>query len=398
MAKRIVWTGIILLLLLIGTNTYALSLNETALKILKDGPGWESQEKSLESVFHNLNVTTNLPDPEVGGEYLIAPVSEDNRWAAELTWGLEWPGVYNARIQEAKKKFSSAERAVYAERVEKLAGIKDLLLDYILCKQKLKLLEELNQNNDSIYRLSEQAARGGEMTVLDLNKVRLEYANIRVTKAALLDEEAGIEGELSQIYGKDCTPLLEDMDMEFPEIVIPSEEVITSIGAGAPGVQLANAEVEAARQMQKVAKMESLPSLSVGYKHAYEEGTHFNGALIGISLPFLSSKGKKKAAKAEIIEAEFKAEVAQLEVETDASQAFRKLVLINRQIAEIEPILKNSDHNTLLLKAYSGGVITLLDYLSERNYFTTAEMEMVALRHAAAKTQARLQKYLEAGF
>lgn len=369
-------------------------MNETALNILVESPYFKAGSYTLESVYRNLITESNLPDPEIGGEYLVAPVKEDNRWAAELSWGLEWPGVYKARSLEAKNKMSLAQRSLYVDRLEKLAEIKDLLLDYILCEQKLQLLEHLNQNNDSICRLSEQAAKGGELTVLDLNKVRLEYANIRVAKANLLDEKASLIGDISHIYGKNCSGLLQELELKFPAIEIPSEDIIAMISKNAPSVKTAQAEVELARQSLTVTKMQSLPSLSVGYKHAYEEGTHFNGALLGISIPIFSSRGRQKAAKAEIMEAEFKAEMEKASIETEMGQALNRLTLIKQQVGEIEPILKNSDHNALLIKAYKGGVITLLDYLAERNYFTTAEIEMLTLRHAAAKIQARLQKHL----
>ena len=375
-------------------ESYSHTLNETALEILKAGPGFQSDIYSLESVFSNLKTTSNLPDPEIGGEYLVMPSDVDNRWTAELSWGLEWPGVYGARSKESKIKMSAAEKAIYYQRVEKLAEIKDLLLDYIQCRLKLGLLEELNRNNDTIYQLAEHAAKGGELTVLDLNKVKLEYANIRGAKAVLLDEEAEIIGGLSRIYGQDCSQLLQSMECVFPEILIPSEREIEIIKQSAPSVKTAMAEAEVVRQGRSVAKMEALPSLSVGYKHQYEDGMHFNGATFGISIPIFSSRGKQKAAKADIAEAEFKAESAAIEAETEALSTLRRLKLVTRQIEEISPIVEDVNYNKTLLKAYQGGVMTLLEYISDRNYFTNAAVELVSLRHTAAKAQARLQKYL----
>lgn len=375
-------------------ESYSHTLNETALEILKAGPGFQADIYSLESVFSNLKTTSNLPDPEIGGEYLVMPSDVDNRWTAELSWGLEWPGVYGARSKESKIKMSAAEKAVYYQRVEKLAEIKDLLLDYIQCRLKLGLLEELNRNNDTIYQLAEHAAKGGELTLLDLNKVKLEYANIRGAKAVLLDEEAEIIGGLSRIYGQDCSQLLQSMECVFPEILIPSEREIEIIKQSAPSVKTAMAEAEAVRQGRSVAKMEALPSLSVGYKHQYEDGMHFNGATFGISVPIFSSRGKQKAAKADIAEAEFKAESAAIEAETEALSTLRRLKLVTRQIEEISPIVEDVNYNKTLLKAYQGGVMTLLEYISDRNYFTNAAVELVSLRHTAAKAQARLQKYL----
>ena len=370
------------------------SLKNTAVSILLESPEFSSEKFSLEATAANLKTESNLPDPEIGGEYLVAPVGEDNRWAAELSWGVEWPGVYSARSKEADLKFQAAKENITAQRAERLALITDLLLDYVRCRQKLVLLEELSQNNDTIYHLAEQAAKGGELTILDLNKVKLEYANIRVAKASLLDEEAEVVARISQIYGKDPSPLLWKMECVFPEISLPTPEEIAAIKDSAPAVKAAQMEAEAVRKRQNVSKMEALPSLSVGYKHAFEEGTHFNGATLSLSIPVFSSRGKHKAVKAEILEAEAKADAISDETMSEALASYRRLQLITQQIAEIAPIVENSSYNSTLLKAYKGGVITLLEYIAERNFFTNAALELVGLRHNAAKTMAFLRRHL----
>ena len=372
----------------------AATLDETARWILIESPQYKSENYSLESTVNFLKTTSNLPDPELSGEYLVMPQDVDNRWTAQVEWSLEWPGVYGARGKEAKKKMSAAEKQILAQRAERLAEIKDLLLDYIRCRQKLLLLEELSQNNDSIYRLAEEASRGGEMTVLDLNKVKLEYANIRVAKATLLDEEAEVVGNLSQIYGKDCRNVLEQMDRKFPDLVLPTEEEISKIKEHAPGVLAAIEEAESAQMSEKVAKMEALPSISFGYKHQFEDGMHFNGAVLGVSIPIFSSRGKQKAAKADILRAEFDAAAYSAEIETEAMATLKRLRTIKQQIDEIAPIVEDADYNAALLKAYKGGVLTLIEYISDRNYFTNAAVELVSLRHNAAKALAFLQRYL----
>lgn len=371
----------------------ARSLDATAWKILTGSPEFKAQTYSLDAAAAELKTESNLPDPELGGEYLWMPEDVDNRWTIQLEWGLEWPGVYNARSKEAVSKLSSQKLQLTAQRAEKLAEIKDLLLDYIRSHKKLMLLEELSQNNDTIYRLADEAARGGEMTVLDLNKVKLEYANIRVARAALLDEQNEVVGNISQIYGADCKDLLNDLDPDFPPVRMPSPAEIAHIKENAPAVMAALSEAESAWAAKKVAKMEALPSVSLGYKHAFEDGMHFNGVIAGLSIPIFSSRGKQKAAKAAILEMETKAETTALEIENEASAALKRLQMILTQIDEIAPIIENADYNDTLLKAYKNGVITLIEYISDRNYFTSAAVELVSLRHNAAKTLAFLQRY-----
>ena len=372
----------------------AVSIEQTAIDILTKSLSYQADNYSLQSAISDFKTQSNLPDPEVAGEYLVMPEDVDNRWTVELTWGVEWPGVYGARNKESKSKISAAQLALRAQRIEQLAEIKDLLLDYIQCRLKLQLLEELSQNNDTIYQLAQKAEKGGELTLLDLNKVKLEYANIRVAKASVVDEENDIIINLSKIYGKDCREVVEAMDCKFPEIIIPSEEGIALIKENSPAVQSALAEAEIARAGKKVAKMEALPSLSLGYKHSFEDAMNFNGATASISLPIFSSRGKQKAAQAAIIDAEFRAETMVNEIETETSATYRRLKNMAMQIQEIAPIVENADYNATLLKAYQNGAMSLIDYISDRNYFTSAALELVALRLNAAKALVALQKYM----
>lgn len=371
----------------------AASLEETALRLLTESNEFKSRNFSLESAMASLATASNLPDPELSGEFLVAPQDVDNRWAAEVSWSVEWPGVYKARGKEAQLKLKAEEKALYLERNEKLVEIKDLLIDYVQCHQKLALLEELTQNNDTIYHLAHEAAKGGELTVLDLNKVKLEYANIRVAKASLIDEQNRIIADLSTIFGKDCTKILGNMACVFPEIVIPASEDLTLIVNQNPSVENALAKAEAAKQSKKVAKMEALPSLALGYKHAFEDGMHFNGVTWGISLPFFSSHKKQKAAEADIRATEYDVEMERELTESQISQTVERLRKVKYQIDEIAPIVENADYNAILLKAYKGGVMTLIEYITDRNYFTAAALELVTLRNNAAKIQNSLYKY-----
>ncbi len=138
--------------------------------------------------------------------------------------------------------------------------------------------------------------------------------------------------------------------------------------------------------------MESLPGISIGYQHAFEEGIHFNGASLGISIPLFSSRNKKKAAKAATVAATHKAEAAKIAASEKIKGGLKRLSLLKNRIDEIRPILEDSGNNLLLMKAYKGGVITLIDYLNERNYFKQAGLDLLTLRYEAASTLLDLQQ------
>lgn len=376
--------------LIISLLLSLVSFDQTAITILNGSPANLSDSLAFITYDEELKTIANLPDPQLGGEYLVAPEGETNRWATELSWELEWPGVYAQRKKEADLKVAAAREKLRADRIEKLSEIKSLLLDYIYYRQKINIIEDLKLNNDSILMFAQVAAKSGQITVLDLNKVKLENANIRVAISSAYDDLGEIILSLTEIYGSDCSQLLQSMELEFPPVNIPSDQQLSGISETNPTVMAAKKTAAAAVRSKRVALMEALPSLSVGYKHAYEDGIHFNGATLGISLPFFSSHNKQKATRAAIAEAEFNAAATSTAALTEATTLLKRLRLLQQQIEEVEPILQEIDHSRLLLKAYEQKLISMIDYLTERNYYTTASLELLSLRLDAAKLSTKL--------
>lgn len=380
--------------LVIFLSGSARSIDETAIAILRGGPAFISDSLSLRQEMAEIDISTNLPDPELSGEFLSAPWEESDRWGAVLSWGLEWPGVYNARKKQAASQKNSSVLAIDVERRNRLIEIKSLLLDYVLKRKKLALIEKLYAANDTIDSLAHKAAKAGEITLLDLNKIKLDNASLRGARATMADELAATVTSLSVIYGKDCRALIETMECEFPAIYIPDAEEAARMSESAPDALIAAAEASLAKTAEKVAKMETLPGITFGYKYAHEDAQNFNGAVLGLTLPLFSSRHKTAAAKAAGAAAEYKETAAKETAHAEITATIRKLTRMKEQIAEIGAIINSNDYNSLLLKAYENKVINLIDYLSERNYFTNATIEFLDLEHSAAVTSLDLQKYL----
>ena len=371
-----------------------LSFDETALKILKGSPLYVAEELGYEAATLSLKTETNLPDPQLEGEFLSTRADVTDRWSAQLSWDLDWPGIYNARKKNADALAKEASMALTTGRNERLGEIKKLLADYILQEKKLKLMNDLSRTNDSILLLSRSAAKDGEITLLDLNKIRLENASIHGMEATLADERFATISALSAYYGVDCEGLLQSMICDFPAPYIPTDTEIEEFALNSPDVAGADARLQAANAAAKVARMEMYPSLSVGYKYAYEDYMHFNGATLGISLPIFSSRNKKKAADALKSEADYNLHATKDATILRMRQLSERLKNMKGQTDEISAILNETDHSSLLLKAYKEGVITLVDYLTERNYFTNAELDYLNLRHSITLTAIELQNYI----
>lgn len=368
----------------------ATTLQETALTILKAGPDYKADSLGFETYKWAMMSESNLPDPSIAGEYLFAPVSEDNRWGAVISWEMDWPGLYSAKKKQSRLQLNSAEKSVWLSRIERLARIKGLLVDYIFQQKKISLIDKQLAGNDSVNTLADRMTAGGEITKLDLSKIKLENIVLLTSRMGVMDEMQMTLSELSSIYGRDCIPLLEKMDCEFP---IPADLDLTVIGPSSlmkAEIETADAKAKMAENERKVTSMGNYPSISFGYKHAYEEMTHFNGLTLGFSLPFFSNRHKGKETQIAAEEAAFEAERVRENAELETSLLARRIEILKIRMDEIETILRANDYPSLLLKSYEGGLITLTDYLTECNYFINAELELLSLRHSISSMLLKL--------
>lgn len=370
------------------------NIDEVAAEIIKSAPRLVSTDLSLKAGEAALSSSANLPDPELEGEYLAASAGETDRWGVGVSWGIDWPGVYAARSNEAAANARVARASEQVMRKETLVEVKRLLLDYILASRKIRLLKEISIANDSVAALAEKGFRGGEMTRLDLSKLRIEKLSINSSIVEAENERQAAVAALSAIYGKDCGGLISSLDLKFPNVQVPTREQLDLLSASNPRIAEAEVALEAAQLAGKTASREALPSLSIGYRHAFEDGVHFNGGSLGVSIPVFSSKGKKKAAKAAAVAAEYDLAVAKSDLSVAIDATLSRLVSLDAGVRALSKELEEADDSELLLKAYQGKVITLIELLNERNYFLDARLNHLELLSALSNACLDLEALL----
>lgn len=372
-------------------SSSAATMQWTALEILRKSPQIKQAAFLPQRLSAEADAAGNLPDPEIEGEILFGPSADNNRWGAGVSWSLDWPGVYALRRQEARSRATAAETAAYAAVADKIVEVETLLMDYILQQQQLALLQQIKTTNDSIARTAQNAGHNGELTRLDLNKINIENATLLSEISTLNDQRQQTITALNVFYGGDCSALLENMDCVFPEFDIPDESQLADAVNGSTYMKNVMAELQASNDALRLTGRERLPGLSIGYRHAYEDNTHFNGATIGLSIPVFSGRKKKAAAELALSEAEFNASATQTSLTTQAEGTIRRLKNLRQQIDALSPLVADSNNFDTLDKAYKNRVITLLEYLNERNYFIRAQQNLLDLRHAAAVTRISLE-------
>lgn len=337
----------------------------------------EQNAKDLET-----RTIANAPDPSIEGDYMWMPEGVDNRWNVAIGYEFEWPGVYKSRRELGKAMREAnavdADAGIYEKYVEILKEIGT----YLYAERRIEMMRHIQLATDSLHSASVRATKGGQMSRLDLSKITLEQGRVNTLIANLEAEKSGSEGNLKTLNGGyDCTALLNSIDRTWVMTPTHSLEEYLEEARTNPQLKKAISELEVADRNIGVAKAEGLPGISVGYHHDFEDAMHFNGATLGVSIPLFSNRGKVKAAQAAKAVAEYQVTVTTDKVESEITALYDEVQLIDQALKVPMEVFATTDYNTLLLKAYRGGELSLTDYLQERSWFSEAHLDLLELQY-----------------
>ncbi|MCM1490451.1 MAG: TolC family protein [Muribaculum sp.] len=369
-------------------SSYAITLHEAADAILgRNGDRLLTELYRQSKDAETLSIA-NAPDPEIDGDYMVAPAGVDNRWGLGVSYALEWPGAYGARrsMGEAMRNANAAEAeaAIRAKRSE----IINELENYLYAEMRLGVMKNVLATSDSIQAIAERSHRGGQISRLDLCKIAIERGRMESVISGIEAEKVSSEGRLAAMNGgQTCVSLLESIDKKWENVSLMPIEKYLSEALKNPYILKDMSEYHVADKNVSVAKAERLPGFTLGYAHEFEDGMHFNGASLGISIPLFASRHKVKAAEAARAAAEYKITADTDKLEAGIKSLYNEILALDKAMEAPAAVFNSTDYTDLLLKAYKGGELSLAVYLSELSWFYEAHLEYMELQYQrAAKT------------
>lgn len=360
----------------------AAGYEEAADSIVASNPEVRAAYATVYADGLTLDVSNNLPDPEIEGELLFPERGGEKRWSVGVSQGFEWPGVYTARRRANRAAGAAAEATAEVLRSSLRAEALSALADYRNARANLNILETIAHDNDSLLRLTGRLAATGNTGRLDLNKLRIERERIGARVADWSDRLLQARGALEAIAGRDISQVLARFESADIRLEAPAPlDVWIAAARGSAAARLAGKAEQAA----------GLPGFNIGYAHAFEEGNHFDGVSLGVSIPLFSGRGSKKRADAATAAARLDKEAVDDRLETEVRTAYESAAAAYRKIAPMREAVENSDNAALLKKALAGGQINLITYIQETNYFLEARAELLDLEYRYAKALATLR-------
>lgn len=334
----------------------------------------------------------NLADPEIEAEYLFGD-GADNKWNIGVGQSFDWPGVYAARRAAAAASTNAARNSVAAAYTEAQSAARLALIDYVNACRNIELLDRIDATMATIQDAVEQDA-GSEMTRLDINKIKVERGLLKVKISAWEKRKGEAVASLMTLSPEsDVEGMLREMPHNYPASrLLPVDSYLVAVDNDSR-IMAANDNADAATKEIDVASMERYPGFSLAYKHAFEEGHHFNGLGVGLSIPVFSSRHKVAAAKATAFEARCEAMTLRATIAAEINTLHARAARLHKSLDQLADIFETTNNIALLKRAHDGGEMSLLQFLTEANYFLESEMEYLDLSYQYNIAVASLARY-----
>lgn len=381
------------LLILSCTQSHAITVDAVLDSIASNNLELRAAKAKADSKIAEIKSTNNLGDTEVEFEYLKGDNIDGNKYGFSLSQGFEWFGMYGARSKANKSKAEAVKYEHLSQSLSVLLDAKQLCMKIINANRKIKAQTEVYNN---IKQLSDEYSKGfehGEISILDINKLKIELLNVKQTLDRSKAERKALIEELTAINGNKAIAGIESLEV-YPNQELSSIETYQEqVAALDPDCKANTAMLNSADKEVSMAKMGWLPKFSVGYKFANELGDRFNGVSVGMALPVFSNRNKVSVAKADKIAELYNQESSVTEKTAQIKADYSQAVYLKEQINSYSTVLSDSSNKEMLKKALNGGQITLLDYLLELRYFLEAQQTLLDLEYEYNSVLTSLNKY-----
>ncbi len=278
--------------------------------------------------------------------------------------------------------------------IDKKLEIKLLFIDIINARKNISLLKSRIGIMDELIDKYTHGQERGELTILDINKIKIERAKLNNSLSSIeSDYEMLCSTLVGENGGKECNSLIEQLN-EYPDdMILPVDNYEMMLTENNPMNNYSSLMSQSQAQMVQAEKLSRLPGFTLGYHHSWEDGDVFNGLVVGMTLPFFSTRHKVKAAKAMQQSLAYQEESVASQLHATMMGNRNKALSLHRQLDSYGKALGNDDNARLLKMALDGGQISILDYLGEMAYFLEARQDYLDLQYRYNQALAELNKY-----
>ncbi len=366
-------------------------IDNMAREIALRNPDLAAVKAGYEAQVSETRAANTLAGPEVDFDYKFNAAGGENRWGLSVGQAFDWPGLYRARGKAGAYRADAYRQLYRASLVEKALEAKQALLSLAVAEKQLAVLREADLAMARLSETYEFAFSQGEATVLETSKIKLERFAIanRVAEMEALAES--LRATLRALNGGEDIAAVPPLDSHVRLAPLATyremlEQNDPTVAANAALDLAAGADVSAARASR-------LPGFKLAYTHDYEDGTHFNGFSVGLSLPSWNFSAPVKAAEALAMAARLSAQDYALRLNAELVGDYTTASRLDARTDAARSTFEGDDYPRLLKKALDAGRINVLDYLREYSSYLDAKASFIDLEGQLVKVLARLDRF-----
>lgn len=368
------------------------AFDQTIDLIVTSNPQVQSERGLAKAVALDNADANSLANPEVSFSRVWGTKGVGNKLQLDVTQSFDWPGLYGARRKANSRQQNAAAMLCRWTELQVSLEAKRLLIELVYVRNQIALYRELMLNMEQLEQAVNSAHKQGYASDLDRRKIAIEKYKIAGQSTALDARRVQIEGELQALcYG--ATLNLEEIDAYPIEPILSLEEYQAQIISLDPQIAASVMTEDAEAFGAKAATLERYPGFSVGYQHQAELGDRFNGFTVGMTLPFFENRHGRTAAIARADVARSLTYALQAEKQATVVSSMTEMSAWREQVETYLTVFGDNAYLTLIKKAYLGGELSVLEYLTEIRYFSEATQAYYEAEYNYHLTLAELNKY-----
>ncbi|MEE9218416.1 MAG: TolC family protein [Acidobacteriota bacterium] len=379
-------------------------LAEILREVLERNPELASLEARTRSLEQRPAQARSLPDPQAAvTAYLVTPESRvgPQRAMATLSQKFPWFGKLGLRERAARYEASSAWARLEATRLARFTQAHVLYYEIGFLDVFAQLTQEDRDTLGHFEELARARYASGVGLQQDVVKIQAEITRDETKLLDIAKRRAYAVAALNALRNRpEWMDIAELRLPSLPGVVLDSAELRRKAEAGRPEVDAADAEIDRAETLVKLARKQFDPDITVGLSYTFvdsrddraarlsppeDDGQDILGVSFGLNLPI--RRARLSAGVQEALEGRTAAEAHRRQVLSDINRSLDNLIaripLIWNQLRLFDDVLIRQSEESLrsAVSAYAVGALNALDLLD-------AERVLLEARAATERTRA----------
>lgn len=365
----------------IGTTLNLIEKNNTTLKSLR---------KTAESMKLENRTGLNLPDPEIGFDYMWGgPEGISDKQNYRATQSFDIPTISGLKRKVAKEKDQLIEWEYRSERMNILLEAKQFCLDAVYYNSLIHELETRKAHAKALADAQKKRLDEGNGNKLELNNMLLNLSTIEGEILSVTAERNATLAELKRLNGGkeidftnrdyDSQPLPQDFDSWYRSAEVKN-----------PVLAYVRQEIAVSKKELAMNKSLGLPTFSAGYTGEFLKKEHQQGISVGMSIPLWSNKNRVRQARAAVQASEARETDAKIQFYGSLETLYQRTLGLKAAAESYRNSLLEADNSSLLKKALDAGEISVLDYLKGISVYYDTVNKALEAEHAYQKAFAEL--------